>query len=445
MVASQALVVIIAWTITFHYIQQRVTDSVETLMLSSNIRYAKGLSEALNEVPPDVRRGWEDWDRLQKAVEATDLPATSFVIVLDSSGRLLAHPNLRTDPQLQNVSFADQPFVTMEDGIAHRFQDLDVTEPVAGRMKYLNGEFHFAAAQKISDEGDRLVVFQPMDGLTGAGKYVIGDMLVRATTIGLIVLIPTGVLSWLFIRRHSQALRIGNQKLEEEVDRRIGQFVRSREALILGLAKLADLRDNDTGDHLERIRAYSAMLAQAMRDDYDEIDDAWIDRLRLASAMHDIGKVGVPDEILLKPGKLTDEEYERVKEHPGVGADTLVSIREQFDGDPLVDMSIAVTLSHHERWDGKGYPLGIQGEDIPLAARIVSVADVYDALTAVRVYKPAVPHDEAVQIIRNAAGSQFDPAVVAAFNRVHEQMRERSIKPESDEAPLRSRAATVEI
>lgn len=237
------------------------------------------------------------------------------------------------------------------------------------------------------------------------------------------MLIPTGLLSWLSIRRHDRALRQWNRQLENEVDRRISQFGKSRDALVLGLAKLADYRDNETGEHLERICRYSVLLAERLaRSGRHPIDGAWIERLRMAASMHDIGKVGVADHVLLKPDKLTDAEYEQIKAHPTIGADTLMAIRKQFDNDPLIDMGIEVALGHHERWDGGGYPIGLRGESIPLSARIVAVADVYDALRSRRVYKPAMPHDKAVSIIREGRGSQFDPAVVDALIEIQREI-----------------------
>ena len=425
-VASQALVVVVAWYITFDYMQRRVAGSVQRMVLASNVRYVSGLTEALGDVSGDIEIGDARWERLQQAVEAIDLPATGFVSILDERGFILAHPDLRADPELRKVGLKDTPFRLQAGGADLPLYEVSAAEPVAGMMPYLDKGTYYAATQRLNDAGYHVLVLQPTEGLVGAQAVVTRDLMLQAMMIGLLVLVPTGVLSWMFIRRHDRALRHWNEQLEQEVDRRMGQFIRSREALILGLAKLADMRDSDTGNHLERIRAYSVMIAEALRDTFEEIDDVWIARLRLAASMHDIGKVGVPDAVLLKRGKLTPDEYRLVQKHPNVGADTLISIREQFDKDPLVDMSIAVTLGHHERWDGRGYPKGLKGEAIPLAARIVSVADVYDALSAKRVYKPALSHEESAEIIRGGSGTQFDPQVVAAFERVQHEMREVS-------------------
>ncbi len=189
----------------------------------------------------------------------------------------------------------------------------------------------------------------------------------------------------------------------------------ARNVLIFGLAKLAEYRDTDTGAHLERISAYAALLAEGLRGRVPQIDAGWIDTLRVASSMHDIGKVGIPDAVLLKPGRLTEDERRVIERHPGIGAETLRAIEQRHGEDPLLRMSDEIAIGHHERWDGSGYPRQNAGEKISLAARIVSVVDVYDALTSARVYKPALGHDEALRIIREGRGTQFDPMIVDVF------------------------------
>ncbi|MCA9284138.1 MAG: HD domain-containing protein [Phycisphaerales bacterium] len=192
---------------------------------------------------------------------------------------------------------------------------------------------------------------------------------------------------------------------------------RARDTLIFGLAKIAEHRDTDTGAHLARIADYSAALAAALRDAMPEIDEAWIERLRVASSLHDIGKVGLPDDVLKKPGPLTPEERLVMQSHPSLGAGTISAItaREEGETDPLLAMSEAIAAAHHERWDGTGYPNRRAASEIPLAARIVALADVYDALTSKRVYKPPMSHDKATQLIVEGRGTQFDPQIVDAF------------------------------
>jgi len=154
----------------------------------------------------------------------------------------------------------------------------------------------------------------------------------------------------------------------------------------------------------------------------------------LASAMHDIGKVGVEDAVLLKPGTLTEAERARMQRHPIMGADTLLAIREKMGHDELVEMAIVVTLEHHERWDGKGYPLGLGGDQIQLPARIVALADVYDALTSRRIYKAAMSHQDAMAIIVKERATQFDPWVVDAFIACSAKFAEARMRLQPPEA-----------
>jgi putative two-component system response regulator len=160
------------------------------------------------------------------------------------------------------------------------------------------------------------------------------------------------------------------------------------------------------------------MLAEALQDEHDEIDDAWIENLRVAASLHDIGKVGIPDAVLLKEGRLSEAERTTIERHPTLGADTLLAIRQRLGADPLIEMSVQICLMHHEKWDGSGYPCAIAGKDIPLAARIVALADVYDALTTTRSYRKPMSHAEACRVIEKGRANHFDPGVVEAFGRV---------------------------
>ena len=192
----------------------------------------------------------------------------------------------------------------------------------------------------------------------------------------------------------------------------------SQMATILALANLAESRDDDTGRHIERVQILCRLLATQLskQPGFDTIIDLpYIDRLYYASALHDIGKVGIPDGVLLKRGKLTEEEFAIVKKHTIIGARTLETVKQNYPRNPFIDMGILVTMHHHERWDGSGYPSGLKEQSIPLAARIMAVADVYDALVSERCYKTAFTHEESCEIIRQGSGTQFDPALVEVF------------------------------
>jgi putative two-component system response regulator len=192
----------------------------------------------------------------------------------------------------------------------------------------------------------------------------------------------------------------------------------TRDMTIFALAKLAESRDPETGAHLERVRSYCRVLAQHLRDTPQfctQVDDEYVGLIYQTSPLHDIGKVAIPDLILLKPGRLTQEEFEIMKTHTTHGARTLDAVLAEFPGAPFLEMARDIALAHHERYDGRGYPRGLAGEQIPLAARIMALADVYDALTSRRVYKDAYSHDTAQAMIVEESGTHFDPALVEAF------------------------------
>ncbi|MGE4279526.1 MAG: HD domain-containing phosphohydrolase, partial [Magnetospirillum sp.] len=186
-------------------------------------------------------------------------------------------------------------------------------------------------------------------------------------------------------------------------------------AAVEGLAKLAESRDPETGNHLVRMSLYSALLAEEMTGDTHYARD-----IHRFAPMHDIGKVGIADSVLLKPGRLDDDERREMCRHPLIGGEVLRLSEERMaeEGRSVFRLGIEIAEAHHEKWDGSGYPHGLQGTDIPLSARIVAVADVFDALTSKRPYKEAWSIDRALETLRKDAGSHFDPDVVAAFERI---------------------------
>jgi putative two-component system response regulator len=192
-------------------------------------------------------------------------------------------------------------------------------------------------------------------------------------------------------------------------------------ATIFALSRLAESRDSDTGRHLERIQALCRLLAShlAAKPEFrDRIDASFVEDIFRASPLHDIGKVGIPDRVLLKPGRLTLDEAAITQRHTIIGAETLEAVRAAYPNNAFVAMGVSIARSHHERWDGSGYPDGLAGDAIPLAARIMAVADAYDALRSRRCYKEAYPHGKARELILASGGTQFDPAVVAAFDEL---------------------------
>jgi response regulator RpfG family c-di-GMP phosphodiesterase len=195
-------------------------------------------------------------------------------------------------------------------------------------------------------------------------------------------------------------------------------FEQAQDAIITALAKLSEYRDPETGAHLLRLKKYAALicdcLAQTEKYRHKVTVEFTQDVVR-SSPLHDIGKVGIPDAILKKPGKLTAEEFEIMKTHAQIGGDTLRSVFEQFPSQSFIRCGMDIAYGHHEKWNGSGYPYGLSGEEIPLAARILALVDVYDALTCRRVYKPPFTREQANAIIVEGKGTHFDPDIVAAF------------------------------
>ncbi|MBU1168514.1 MAG: PAS domain S-box protein [Proteobacteria bacterium] len=215
------------------------------------------------------------------------------------------------------------------------------------------------------------------------------------------------------VRDITERKRLENQLIESYLD-----IQHARASTILGLAKLAEYRDHSTGAHLERIREYSKIIADELSKDpkyRGYITDEYIEAIYQSSILHDIGKVGIPDAILLKPGKLLPEEFEIIKCHTTFGGDALKSVEATVHGKSFLTIGKEIAYHHHEKWDGTGYPKGLKGEEIPLSTRIVSLADVYDALTSKREYKLAYSHEEAARILILEKGRHFDPDVVDAF------------------------------
>ncbi|MCX8124001.1 MAG: response regulator [Spirochaetes bacterium] len=211
-------------------------------------------------------------------------------------------------------------------------------------------------------------------------------------------------------------LDIYNKKLEEIVKIRTHQLLKTQKATIFALSSLAELRDPETGYHLERIRGYCMLLAQIAKYSagFLEINNQFLRDLYDSSILHDIGKVGISDSILLKPGKLTHDEFEIIKTHTTIGYNALKRASEEMGQDSFLNMAMDVTLYHHEAWDGSGYPHGLSGEEIPLTARIVTIADVYDALTTHRPYKTAFDHQKAIAIMQEES-HRYDPKLFELF------------------------------
>jgi putative two-component system response regulator len=219
-------------------------------------------------------------------------------------------------------------------------------------------------------------------------------------------------------------LEYQNENLQRLVDAKVKQLSDAQLATIFAIAKLSESRDADTGRHLERVQNYCRSLVLKLMDDSpysSQIPAVFPEVIYHASPLHDVGKIAIRDPILLKQGALTQDEFEIMKTHAAIGAQTLRSICATYPDNAFLQAGVDIAGGHHERWDGTGYPASLKGEAIPLSARIMAVADVYDALRSERCYKSAIEHPEVVVYIRSESGTHFDPVVVDAFLTIEQE------------------------
>jgi len=231
----------------------------------------------------------------------------------------------------------------------------------------------------------------------------------------------------LALKSASDFLRDKNDYLEQEVERRTREVVAIQDVTIHVVTSLAETRDNETGNHIRRTQFYIQALAEKLRDHprfADYLNDRTIEMLFKSAPLHDVGKIGIPDRILLKPGRFTPEEFDLMKTHTTLGYNA-IEIAEKRLGIKMDFLQTAkeIALSHQEKWDGSGYPQGLAGDAIPISARLMAVADVYDALISRRVYKEGMPHEAAIKIMQEGRGSHFDPDMLDALLDIQDEIR----------------------
>ncbi|KAF0221628.1 MAG: putative two-component system response [Rhodospirillaceae bacterium] len=242
------------------------------------------------------------------------------------------------------------------------------------------------------------------------------------------------------LKAASDFLRDKNEFLEHEVAKRTEEVVAIQDVTILAMASLAETRDLETGNHIRRTQFYIKALADKLRDHprfAGQLDDYAIDMLFKSAPLHDIGKVGIPDRILLKPGRFTPEEFEIMKTHTTLGREAIEHAEHALGSRvEFLTMAKEIAFSHQEKWDGSGYPQHLAGDDIPLSARLMAVADVYDALISRRVYKAGMSHEAAVAIMVEGRGSHFDPDILDAFLEIQEEFRQIALRHADSAADL---------
>jgi putative two-component system response regulator len=252
------------------------------------------------------------------------------------------------------------------------------------------------------------------------------------------------------LKRMQDFLRDQNQFLETEVQKRTAEVMAIQDVTIHAMASLAETRDNETGNHIRRTQHYIKILAEKLRHHprfaYFLDDEKTLNMLFKSAPLHDIGKVGIPDRILLKPGRFEPEEFEIMKTHTTLGRDAIQHAEEQLGIEmPFLTMAKEIAYGHQEKWDGSGYPQGLAGDDIPISARLMAIADVYDALISRRVYKEGMPHEKAVEIILQGKAQHFDPDMVDAFMELQEDFRSIAATYADNDDVMAEKASYLEI
>lgn len=408
------------------WLHLRIQSVVYSQVLNDNIQTAKQLNRLIDEMGiGDIREHPESWERLQSVVEDIELPNEGFVCVVDQdSGLLLCHPAMRQKPELRNVPVG-------KCAINIEGEDTDIVSAISdnnfsatGGVAYIKGETQVVAVGHIKHLNANVLVHQRASGISSAISRVMTPVNGIGIFVAFLIAGLVYVVAYAIAKRYENKLAAINENLEEQVAQRTRSLMKTRNAVIFGLAKLAESRDTDTGEHLERICAYVTLLATALNDECVGFDPLNVEHLALASSLHDIGKVGIPDSVLLKPGKFLPEERSIMEGHAELGGSCLLAIQNKLGDDDFLALATEIALFHHEKWDGTGYPAQLTGTKIPLSARIVALADVYDALTTKRPYKAAMSHQKAKKIILEGCGSHFDPRIVEAFIRCEQQFQE---------------------
>ncbi|MEO1496239.1 MAG: HD domain-containing phosphohydrolase [Planctomycetota bacterium] len=406
--ATQAVCLAIGVVAFDSWLSGAIRSTIHDQILADNVQSARQLAKLIRQMGVgDPRTDAESWRQLQDVVTDIRLPNDGYVCLLDAAdGALLCHPMFTERPKLPVRFFEALPAPA---------------DRVTGEVKDMGYGLEIVAAAELPEISSRVSVHQ-----TGAGvDAAIARFMAPVRPIGLIVALAlvggTTLAVVRVVRSYENRLAQINENLEDLVDQRTRSLMNTRNAVIFGLAKLAESRDTDTGQHLERIRCYVSILAKQLQRDGMPVDEPYIEMLGLASSLHDVGKVGVPDAVLLKSGRLDAEERAVIETHAKIGGDCLQAIGDRLGEDDFLQTAKEIAYGHHERWDGEGYPFRVRGESIPLSARITAVADVYDALRSRRPYKEPMPHERAKEILLEGAGAHFDPVVIEAFVAAEEE------------------------
>ena len=410
------------------WVRTCVQDIVRTQIIQDNQLIAQQMSNLIghrNDIT-DVKYGNASWEVLQSLIEDVSLPNSGYMCVADKSGQLLCHPKIRSNPELRQSNLLEHQ-ISVDDQKKATIRSL-LDRSGTGSLTGTIGSGRAAevvSVASLSDLNSSLFVHQSEKGFRRAVNMLLIPIGGIALVVGLGLILVTKRASVGILNRYENKIAEINEGLEETVRTRSRALTKTRDAVILGLAKLSESRDNDTGQHLERIGAYVNILTKHLAS-LKPLPPELLEDIGLASSLHDIGKVGVPDQVLLKPGRLDAEERKAIEVHPKIGQSCLEIVGQRLGEDNFLSLATEICAYHHEKWDGSGYPYGLAGTDIPVSARIVAVADVYDALRSRRPYKEPMSHAKAREIILSGAGTHFDPDLIQAFSRGDREFEEYS-------------------
>ena len=406
----------VAWL--FGWIHDKTEDIAQKQVSEVNLFISGQIADRVKEMKlDDVSLGTEDWRKLQRYVASTDLPDHGFVSVIDAdTGKILCHPNANQDLKLLDKTWDEFRVNPSDPSLTSEFAEKRIQKG-SHVVFTINNMLYIVHGIRIPELDAIVLTHQRISGVHAINSILISSLKNFSFTVALIIGLMGTVLNVFMVKRIVDEDERIQTQLEQKVEERTDQLRQTKNAIIFGLAKLAESRDNDTGEHLDRIRKYVTIMAKDLAHVYEEIDEEFIDNLGIASSLHDIGKVGIPDSILLKPGRLTSLERSIMEKHTIIGGECLEAISSKLGDNDFLEIAREVAYWHHEQWDGNGYPHQLTDDEIPISARIVAVCDVYDALTSRRPYKRGMTHSESRAIILSGAGQKFDPEVIAAFLR----------------------------
>ena len=386
------------------------------------------LSELDGVALDNLTPGGTAYKRMERWVEAYR-PVLGGVLIVDSQWRLLFP---RDD--IGEVSGAVLPgrvieWEALDEASTDPAEEMR-TKPLHGKTTLDDG-VHLAVANLLKNDQGYVLIHRPLFAVTTRARHLVHSLPAISVITFVWIAVVLGLIVYLVLAHVNDELDRERARSNTDTLRQTQDLVRTRDAVIFGLAKLAESRDPETGFHLERISVYSTLLANALHRHpkySDQVTSSFTRLIGISSALHDIGKVGVEDRILLKRGRLTARERTEMQRHATIGGQCLHDIEQRLGGSNFLQMAREIAMGHHENWNGEGYPRGLSGREIPLSARIVAVADIYDALSSRRVYKESLPHEECVRLIREASGKKLDPDLVDVWLTIESKFRSIATK-----------------